>query len=320
MPKPANRAEIDARIAALEQQLAQKGRRDRAPADAAPARRRRRPHDDDDAAAANGPPPPFTASPPPGASEPPPVTSLPPPPVSEPAPPPAPSSPADRGRTMRIAGIATAGVGAFMVLIGIIEYGAGQRRPRTRLSPRRRTASRSIPASSGAASRPRPRRRWFLTLGVLAGAGGAALWYYGRHVGAAAESATSHRVAGAGHLARGWRCLVEGPFLMKPVALLASIGARRPRWLRLFAEPRLGHAQVRPEGACPDGYRCADGLTCWQNGQSPGDGGPASDGGPLRDGGGDSVIVNPADKFVGTWTFGQRHSCHRLHRRAAAAR
>jgi tetratricopeptide (TPR) repeat protein len=184
VPKPANRAEIDARIAALEQQLAQKGTgTEPPPANPPPPTTTTTPPP-------TGPPPPFTALPPPGPSEPPPATALPPPTLVEAAPPPAPSSPPDRARMMRIGGIATAGVGAFMVLIGIIEYS------------RASSASQEVEseAANGLPFDPSVERRgqsaqtaeaWFLTLGVLAGAGGAALWYYGRHLGAAAESATA---------------------------------------------------------------------------------------------------------------------------------
>ena len=179
VPKPANRAEIDGRIAALEQQLAQRGSGTEPP-----------PANPPQTTTTPPPPPPVViAPPPPGPSEPPPVPP-PPPVISEPASPPAPSSPADRGRTMRIAGIASAGVGAFMVLIGIVEYS------------RAASASQEVEseAANGLPFDPSVERRgqsaqtaegWFLSLGVLAGAGGAALWYYGRHLGAAAESATT---------------------------------------------------------------------------------------------------------------------------------
>jgi hypothetical protein len=83
---------------------------------------------------------------------------------------------------------------------------------------------------------------------------------------------------------------------MKAVALLASIGLAVLAGCGYSPSPASGRLKCGPMATCPDGYWC-DGVTCWQNGQSPGDGGP-------RDGGGDAISANPADKFVGTWTFG----------------
>jgi tetratricopeptide (TPR) repeat protein len=191
VPKPANRAEIDQRIAALEQQLAQKGTSTEPPP----------PPVTPPASAAPGvtttPPPPPPAFPPqavPPAPEPPPGASA--PPVSQ-APPPT----VDRGRTLRIAGIATAGVGAFMVLVGLIEYG------------RAVSASDEVNAEAvnGTPFDPSVERRgqsaqtaeaWFLTLGLLATGGGAALWYFGHQRGAQAE-ATTYRVSVAPVIAPG---------------------------------------------------------------------------------------------------------------------
>jgi hypothetical protein len=83
---------------------------------------------------------------------------------------------------------------------------------------------------------------------------------------------------------------------MKAIALLASIGLAALAGCGYSPSIASGRLMCSPMGACPDGYWC-DGLTC-QKGQAPGDGGPP------RDGSGDAISVNPADKFVGTWTFG----------------
>jgi tetratricopeptide (TPR) repeat protein len=199
VPKPANRAEIDERIKALEQQLAQKGTGTTQPP---------------------GPSVTVTSPPPQGGITPPPVTPVTPvvpgtpgpttppyvpPPTAPPptygsAPPPVVGAPASspsteqaRGRKLQIAGMATAGGGGLLFLIGIVE------------GLRARSASNDINAAAakGLAYDPDVQSRgqsaetaqkWLLTLGVLAGAGGAALWYYGRRVSAAAET-TSYRIS-----------------------------------------------------------------------------------------------------------------------------
>jgi tetratricopeptide (TPR) repeat protein len=195
VPKPANRAEIDERIAALEQQLAQKGTGTGTEPPPPPLT----------------PPPPTTPPPPPQAT---PTTQTPPagaganvvvvPPPPEGAPPvvvePIGPPTVDRGKTLRIAGIVTAGVGAFMLLVGIVEYGVAK------------SASDQVnsDATKGNAFDPNVEKRgmsaqtaeaWFFTLGVLAGAGGAALWYYG-HL-RRAEPETTYRVSLAPVIAPG---------------------------------------------------------------------------------------------------------------------
>ena len=189
VPKPANRAEIDERIKALEQQLAQKGTTPTQPP---------------------GPSVIVTSPPPPGGVAPPPVTPGPvtppfvppstvPPPSYGSAPPPVAAPPSSasaeqaRGRKLQMAGMVTAGGGGLLFLIGLVE------------GLRAQSASRDIEAAAtkGLAYDPAVQARgqsaetgqkWFLTLGVLAGAGGAALWYYGRRVSAAAET-TSYRIS-----------------------------------------------------------------------------------------------------------------------------
>jgi tetratricopeptide (TPR) repeat protein len=185
VPKPANRAEIDARIAALEQLLAQKGTGTEPPPPPITGPPSTSP------SAATPPPPPTTTqtqsasgaaaasandivvTPPPSETTPPSVVLSPPPQT------------VDRGRTLRIAGIATAGVGAFMVLLGIIEYGRAKSasdevNAETTFDPSVEHRGQSAQTAEG----------WFLTLGLLAGGGGAALWYFGHQRSAQAEAAT----------------------------------------------------------------------------------------------------------------------------------
>jgi len=186
VPKPANRAEIDQRIAALEQQLAQKGGSTEPPPPPVT-------------------PPPATTTPPPGptTTAPPPAFPPPalPPPVASP-PPVGPATPTvDRGRTLRIAGIATAGVGAFMVLVGLIEYGRAKSAS-DEVNTEAVTGMPFDPSVEHRGQSAQTAEAWFLTLGLLAGAGGAALWYFG-HQRRAEPEATTYRVSAAPVIAPG---------------------------------------------------------------------------------------------------------------------
>jgi tetratricopeptide (TPR) repeat protein len=145
------------------------------------------------------PPPPVTTTPPPGGDQPTvtvtPPTSTPPPPSTMPnsyAPPPPAAPPSDSGRKFRIAGLATAGGGAVLMLLGIYEY--------TRAS----SASDDIEAAARAnqAFDPAVEDRgksaetlqWvFYGLGTAAIAAGAGLWFYGQHV--TATETTTWRVS-----------------------------------------------------------------------------------------------------------------------------
>jgi tetratricopeptide (TPR) repeat protein len=158
-------------------------------------------------------PPPVTTTPPPvTTTPPPPVTTTPPPPGDQPVvtvpppttPPPslgapnpyAPATPpppaTDSGRKFRIAGIATAGGGALMMVLGIVQW--------------RRAVSASddieAAASANRAFDPAVEDRgksaetlqWvFYGLGTLAVGAGAGLWFYGQHV--TAKETTTWRVS-----------------------------------------------------------------------------------------------------------------------------
>jgi len=122
--------------------------------------------------------PPIT--PPPGGSPPPgytPPSGYPPPGG---APPPA-GAGGDPGQKFRIAGLATAGAGAVMMVVGVIEW--------------RRAVSASndidTAAKAGNAFDPSVEKRGqsaqtaeiiFLGVGALAAAGGVGLWFYGQHL------------------------------------------------------------------------------------------------------------------------------------------
>jgi len=129
----------------------------------------------------NVPPPGTTTAPPPGYT-PPPGTEAATPPGYAPAATPA---AADPGRKFRIAGAATAAVGAALYVVGIIEW--------------RRAVSASKDVESAATFDPEAQRRgqsaetaqwWLYTLGTVAVGAGAGLWFYGNHVTAAAETTT----------------------------------------------------------------------------------------------------------------------------------
>ena len=183
VPKAPNRADIEEKIKS-EEQLAAKG-----------------------TGTGTTPPPPGTGTtpppgtgttPPPGTGTeptvvlPPPGTGMTPPPGTGNAPPPgypAEQAPADPGRKFRIAGLATGGAGAVMLLVGIIEW------------RRAVSASNDIEnaAKAGEAFDPAVEQRGksaqkaeavFTILGLAAAAGGAALYVYGNHVTAAAETTT----------------------------------------------------------------------------------------------------------------------------------
>jgi tetratricopeptide (TPR) repeat protein len=144
------------------------------------------------------PPPGTGTTPPPGTGTeptvvlPPPNTGMTPPPGTGNAPPigyPAEVPPADPGRKFRIAGLATGGAGAVMLLVGIVE------------GFRAKAASDDIEkaAMAGMAFDPEVQKRGqsaekaekiFTVLGLIAAAGGVGLYFYGNHVTAAAETTT----------------------------------------------------------------------------------------------------------------------------------
>jgi tetratricopeptide (TPR) repeat protein len=203
MPKAPNRAEIGDRIAALEKQVAAEAKTTTTPppAGTTPPPTGTTPPPTGTTPPPTGTTPPPDTTPPTGTTPPPtgttpPPTTYPPPPGGElpgqPPPigvPPAGSAAPDPGRKFRIAGIATGGAGAALILIGLIE------------GARAVAASHDVEdaARDGLAFDPEVQRRgqsaenaqwWCLGLGLVAGAGGAALWYYGTRVTAAAETTT----------------------------------------------------------------------------------------------------------------------------------
>ena len=151
-------------------------------------------------------PPPTTTTPPPGTTTPPPggdqpIVNVPPPGTTTPPPstmpnpyaPPTPAAPpSDPGRKFRIAGMATAGAGAVMMVLGIYEY------------TRAKSASDDIEAAAmnNRAFDPAVEDRgksaetmqWvFYGLGALAVGAGAGLFFYGQHL--TATETTTWRVS-----------------------------------------------------------------------------------------------------------------------------
>ncbi len=174
VPKPPNRAEIEEQIKALEAKQAQKQ-----PATTPPPA---------DATAPLPPPPTATPTAPPPAPVPAPggpavVTTSPlaPTPLvsdSGPLPPPPPGP--DPGRTFRIAGIAAGGAGAVMILVGI----AQGTRAHAAANDLEDAAANGEPFDPAVQSRGKSAEKaqwWLLGLGVVAGAAGGGLWYYGHH-------------------------------------------------------------------------------------------------------------------------------------------
>jgi tetratricopeptide (TPR) repeat protein len=192
MPKAPNRAEIEDRIAALERQMATESKATTTPppVGTTPPPGSTTPPPSGTTPPANTPPPTVTVTPPPPNTLPPP--SYPPPPDISGPPPPINATPPeapDPGRKFRIAGMATGGAGAALILIGLIQ------------GARAVGAANDVEdaAKAGLPFDPEVERRgqsadnaqwWCLGLGLVAGAGGAALWYYGKRVTASAETTT----------------------------------------------------------------------------------------------------------------------------------
>ena len=192
MPKAPNRAENEDRIAALERQMATESKATTTPppVGTTPPPGSTTPPPTGTTPPANTTPPTVTVTPPPPTTLPPP--SYPPPPDTSGPPPPINTTPPeapDPGRKFRIAGMATGGAGAALILIGLIQ------------GARAVGAANDVEdaAKAGLPFDPEVERRgqsaenaqwWCLGLGLVAGAGGAALWYYGKRVTASAETTT----------------------------------------------------------------------------------------------------------------------------------
>jgi tetratricopeptide (TPR) repeat protein len=186
VPKAPNRADIEERIKTLEQQVAQQGTGTAPPP------------------VTTTPPPPTTPPPgteptvvvPPGSTTPPPPGSTPP---GEPPPgytppasgyvPPTTSTTTDPGRKFRIAGLASAGTGALLYVLGLYQWN------------RASSASSDIEAAArnGLAFDPAMQERgqsaetaqwWCFGLGTIALAGGAGLWFYGHRLSQTSETTT----------------------------------------------------------------------------------------------------------------------------------
>jgi tetratricopeptide (TPR) repeat protein len=183
VPKAPNRADIEEKIKA-EEQLAAKGTGTTPPPPGTGT------------GTGTTPPPGTGTTPPPGADTvtvppaiPPPGSGYtPPPPGYSPQQPP-PVAAGDPGRKFRIAGLATGGAGAVMLLVAIIEW------------RRAVSASNDIEdaAKNGEAFDPAVEKRGksaqnaqavFSILGLAAVATGAGLYFYGNHLTAAAETTT----------------------------------------------------------------------------------------------------------------------------------
>ena len=203
VPKAPKRAEIEDRIAALERQMATESKATTTPPPAGttpptgttPPPTGTTPPPTGTTPPTDTTPPTVTATPTPPNMVPPPTYPPPPGDMTGPPPPinttPNTTSPGalDPGRKFRIAGMATGGAGAALILIGLIQ------------GARAVGAANDVEdaAKSGLPFDPEVERRgqsaenaqwWCLGLGLVAGAGGAALWYYGKRVTAAAETTT----------------------------------------------------------------------------------------------------------------------------------
>ena len=188
VPNAKNRADIEDKIK-TEEQLIAKGPGTTSPATTTPP------------PTTPTPPPPgsTTTTPPLGGDQPtvavPPPATPPPSTFPNPYAPPAATSPpraSDPGRTFRIAGMASAGVGAVMMVVGIVEY------------TRAKSASDDIEAAARAnrafdpavedRGKSAETMQWvFYGLGALAVGAGAGLFFYGQHL--TATETTTWRVS-----------------------------------------------------------------------------------------------------------------------------
>jgi tetratricopeptide (TPR) repeat protein len=195
VPKAPNKADIEDKIKALEQQVAQKGTGTTPPPGGTA-------------------PPPVGTAPPPGGTAPPPPTTPPPPagdlgtvplppgtpppgyappgyppPPAETPPPPSADTSSDPGRKFRIAGLATGATGGLMYLVGIIHW----RRAVSASDEVESAARNGLPFSPETQDRGHSAETlqwWFFGLGTLAAAAGAGLWYYGNRMVAGADTTT----------------------------------------------------------------------------------------------------------------------------------
>jgi hypothetical protein len=208
VPRPPNKAEIDDRIAALEKQVAEHPQTQTQPPPAA------------DATAPPPPPPPLATTPPaapppptpapPAAEAPPQVTvqSSSPPPSSEVATPPnlltstpaPPQAAPSHGHQFQLAGIITGGVGAVLLVAAMVE-GARAKSASNEVQNEAKTGTPFDPSIESRGKSAEKAQWTFLTLGLLAGGGGAALWFYGRHVDMKAAEQSGPRVSFAPVLA-----------------------------------------------------------------------------------------------------------------------
>ena len=183
VPKATNRAEIEGRITALEQALAQKGTAGTGttpPGQTPPGQ--------------SGPPPPGggtttssgdsgnTGAPPPGGTgmtppPPPPQEGVPPPPGTYVSATPAPAR--GPGRTYRYIGMGAAGAGALLFIVGLIEGG----RAAAAASEIDKTATDGgtfDPAVQRRGQSAESAEKGLIVTGILLGAAGGGLYYYGR--------------------------------------------------------------------------------------------------------------------------------------------
>jgi tetratricopeptide (TPR) repeat protein len=192
VPNAKNRADIEEKIKSEEQLVAQKGGGTTPP----PAN-------------TTTPPPPNTTTPPPGNTTPPPGGTEPtvnvppgsttPPPGYPPPPPPGytpqPGFPAattttsDPGKKFRIAGMATAGAGAVMMVLGIVEWRRAVNASND-VEQAARNGDSFDPAVENRGHSAETAQWIFYGLGTAAIAAGAGLWFYGQRLTAASETTT----------------------------------------------------------------------------------------------------------------------------------
>jgi tetratricopeptide (TPR) repeat protein len=193
VPKAPNRAEIEERIAALEKVVAEKGLANvqpppeggggTTPTPVGNGEGTRPAPNPNLAPTGNGtvailPPPP----PPPNVA---------PTPIAPGTPPPPPVS--SRARTFQKAGLYTAAGGGLLFVIGVIE-GIRAKSASSDIESEAKNGTAYDPSVQSRGQSAEKAEAVFITLGVLAGATGAGLWYYGRRL-AATESTTSYKIS-----------------------------------------------------------------------------------------------------------------------------
>jgi tetratricopeptide (TPR) repeat protein len=190
-PKAPNRVEIEGRITALEQLVAQKSATQSTPPNQTLAPGNTTPPPGGTEATPPPPPPPSTN--PPLATEPPLAGTGAPPPMVTTMPAPASSHP---GKTLKLLGKIGAGVGGAAFLIGLA-FGARAAGATNEVNNAAKAGGTFDPAVEARGKSSQQAEAAFLTLGILIGGVGAGLYFYGRHQEQAAARVSMTPVASA---------------------------------------------------------------------------------------------------------------------------